>query len=171
VVRCYALSGGRKRRTSLTVNADCWHARPMKIHATLTLSRLAQVADRSAVVIRRLICDGRWPRDSGHRGVEDSLGQPLAWPCPPVRPCLGPPGPSRRRHGALAVALAGAPLRPGQRQSAGAKSAGTPGRHRRTAVAQSVQPQGVHAPAARLSEAGQNPSRAPTASAPPIFDS
>jgi hypothetical protein len=32
-----------------------------------------------------------------------------------------PRGRSRRRQGALAVALAGAPLRPGQRWSAGAK--------------------------------------------------
>ena len=58
----------------------------------------------------------------------------------------------------------------GQRQSAGAKNVKC-----RAVVdvqqLQSVQPRDVHAPAAGLSVAGQNPSRAPTASAPPIFDS
>ena len=47
-----------------------------------------------------------------------------------LRPCenflygfkAAPRGRSRRRHGAQAVALAGAPLRPGQRRSAGATS-------------------------------------------------
>jgi hypothetical protein len=119
------------------------------------------------------------PKCQASSGTAHELQLPRAVPSPASSPrvrtfCTF----SRRPAGPLAPPPRRARLRSRWRSRYGDANAGRLARKCRDAgpplhVQQlpGLQPRGVHAPAAKLSEAAQNPSRAPTASAPPIFDS